>query len=68
MKLREFPLTALCAVAGKGLLRGSVTVCALFAQTQPLHFFTSPYPQLLVGMLLLLVQGLFRARFSREYA
>ena len=38
MNLREFPLTALFAVEGKGLFRGPVPVCALFAQTQSLHF------------------------------
>ena len=38
VKLREFHLTALNAVVGKGLLRGCVPVCALFAQTQSLHF------------------------------
>ena len=38
MNLREFPLTALFDVAGKGLLRRSVPVCALFAQNQSLHF------------------------------
>ena len=38
VKLREFPLTALFDVAGKGLLRRSVPVCALFAQNQSLHF------------------------------
>ena len=31
-------------------------------------FLNSPYPQLLVGMLLSLVQGLFLARVSREFA
>ena len=38
VNLREFPFTALCADAGKGLFRGSVPVCALFAQTQSLNF------------------------------
>ena len=44
MKLSEFPLMALCAVAGKGLLRGSVPVCALYAQTQSLHLRTPHTP------------------------
>ena len=38
VNLREFPLAALYAVAGNGLFDGSVTGCALFAQTQDLHF------------------------------
>ena len=36
--LLEYPLAAARAVEGKGVFRGSVTVCALFAQTQCLHF------------------------------
>ena len=32
---------ALCAVGGNGLVRRSLPVCALFAQTQCLHFWTS---------------------------
>ena len=35
---RQFPLTALCAVAGDGLIRRFVPVCTLIAQTQGLHF------------------------------
>ena len=35
--LREFPLTALCAVTGIGLFCGSVPVCVRFAQTQSLN-------------------------------
>ena len=43
---------------------GLCTVCTNSVFT----FLNSPYPQLLVGMLLSLVQGLFRARFCREIA
>ena len=68
MKLREFPLTAVCAVAVNGLFRASVSFCALFPQTQVFTFLNSPYPQLLVDMLHSLVQGLFRARVSGEIA
>ena len=36
--LLEYQLAAARAVAGKGVLRVSVTVSAVFAQTQCLHF------------------------------
>ena len=39
-----------------------------FCTNTGLTFLNSPYPQHLVGMLLALVQKLFRARVSREFA
>ena len=42
-------------------------LCA-FCTNSVFTFLNSPYPQLLVGMLLALVQLLFRARVSREFA
>ena len=38
LNLREFPLTALCAVGGNGLFRRSLPVCAHLAQTKRLQF------------------------------
>ena len=43
---------------------GVCTVCTNSVFT----FLNFPYTQFLVGVLRLLVQGLFQARFSREFA
>ena len=38
--MREFPLASLYAVAGDGVFRRFIRVCAFIAQTQGLHFRT----------------------------
>ena len=61
-------MTALCAVAGEGLLRRFVRLCAFIAQTQGFAFSKSSIPCLLVHWILALVQRLFRARISSQCA
>ena len=68
MNLREYSLTALCAVGGNGLVRRSLPVCAFFCPNSLFTFLNFPHPQLLVAMFLALVQLLLRARVSRELA
>ena len=65
MKLREFPLTTLCAVQERVYFAGLYRFVIFFHKLS-LYIFELPYPELLVGMLLLLVQKLSPARVTRE--